>query len=86
MKTFKDLEFNPHPIGEGIHARLEFKNGYGVSVVQGRYFYCDSNTYEVAIIYQEELCYTTDLTDDVLTHQTESDIDRVMAHLQKLHA
>lgn len=36
MKTFKDLEFKPHPIGNGWRARLFFPNGYGISVVRFR--------------------------------------------------
>jgi hypothetical protein len=38
MKTFKDLKFGPHPIsqdgGSGLMARMNFENGYGVSVVR----------------------------------------------------
>lgn len=36
MKTFKDLEFEPHSVCEGLQARLFFPNGYGVSVVRFR--------------------------------------------------
>ncbi len=39
MKTFKDLEFNAHPthmLG-GVQARMDFDNGYGVSVVKSSY-------------------------------------------------
>lgn len=36
MKTFKDLKFNPHPQAQGLQARLDFPNGYGVSVVRFR--------------------------------------------------
>ena len=34
MKTFKNLKFEPHTTGEGLSAKLFFKNGYGVSVVR----------------------------------------------------
>lgn len=32
--SFKDLKFKPHPVGDGLAARLDFPNGYGVSVVR----------------------------------------------------
>jgi|TARA_R110002111_G_scaffold261373_1_gene334186 hypothetical protein len=36
MKTFKDLEFNPHTAVKGaVHARLSFDNGTFISVVGG---------------------------------------------------
>ena len=40
MKTFKDLEFNPHPnhMG-GVQAIAKFDNGYGASVVCTPYTY-----------------------------------------------
>ena len=28
MKTFKDLVFKPHPMGDGIIAREQFENGF----------------------------------------------------------
>ena len=38
MKTFKDLEFKPHPNGQGgVQAIMKFKNGHRISVVGGSY-------------------------------------------------
>lgn len=34
FKTFDDLKFKPHHSGKGLIARLNFENGYGVSVVR----------------------------------------------------
>lgn len=87
MKTFKDLQFNPHPaITMGFHtqARLDFENGYGISVVTGSAAYCGVGTYEVAIMKDGNLCYSTDITDDVLGHQTPDEITEVMIKLQSL--
>jgi len=39
MKTFKDLVFKDHGIPGGKHARMDFENGYGVSVITGVYDY-----------------------------------------------
>ena len=55
MKTFDDLEFKKHHIGLGLHAKLDFDNGYGVSVVFGDSFYSNGkDTYEVAIRFNGE--------------------------------
>ena len=40
IKTFDDLQFNPHPnhLG-GVQAVIKFENGYGASVVKTPYTY-----------------------------------------------
>lgn len=50
MKTFEDLEFTLHPSSRNVFctryinhkwAKMDFGNGYGVSVVFGASFYSD---------------------------------------------
>lgn len=87
MKTFKDLKFNDHPAknhGFGVQAMMHFENGYGISVVNGKYAYCSEGTYEVAVLKNGSLCYSTDITDDVLSYQSECDITGVMLKLQNM--
>ena len=86
MKTFKDLEFETHSVPTLFdkQALLHFDNGYGVSVINGNSAYCDRSTYEVGIMYNKELTYNTELTDDVMTYQTEEDITKTMIYLQNL--
>ena len=85
MKTFKDLEFKPHSIGNGVQAVMNFDNNYGVSVVKfnGSYGY-HQDLWEVAILYKGKLTYNTDITDDVLGYQTEQDVTDVMKKVQEL--
>jgi hypothetical protein len=96
MKSFKDIEFKPHSFGEGVHGLLFFPNGYGVSVVRyknpisksfGSYTSNDGE-WEVAVITGNkdkwELCYDTDITNDVLGHLTEGEVDWVMLQVQQL--
>lgn len=84
MKTFKDLEFKPHTIGNGVQARMDFDNDYGVSVVKfnGSYGYPD--LWEVAVMYKGSLTYNTDITDDVLGHQDDQDVTDIMGRVQAL--
>lgn len=97
MKTFKDLEFEPHSIAShGIssysdakHAVIYFDNGYGVSVVSGRAFYTDSlHPYEVAVLHCNDgkwgLTYATPITDDVIGHCTERQVTSIMKQVQSL--
>ena len=85
IKTFKDLEFNPHPIGNGLQAVMKFDNDYGISVVKfnGSYGY-HQDLWEVAILYKDAITYNTDITDDVLGYQTEQDVTDVMKKVQTL--
>jgi hypothetical protein len=85
MKTFKDLEFKPPPIGNGLQATMNFDNDYGVSVIKfnGSYGY-HQDLWEVAILYKDSLTYNTDITDNVLGYQTEQDVTDVMKKVQAL--
>jgi hypothetical protein len=86
---FTDLDFQPHSIGGGIRAEHFFPNGYGVSVVQfpGSYGY-EEELYEVAIIKGNpddfELCYDTYITDDVMGHRDERDVEIIMEEVEAL--
>lgn len=85
MKTFKDLQFGPHKVGVGTHAQMYFDNGYGVSVVCGELFYSNGiDTYEVAILHNGYITYSTDITSDVLGDQTADEVSEIMRRVQKL--
>lgn len=40
--------------------RIIFKNGYELSIVHSKYVYCDENSFEVALIYNNKLIETID--------------------------
>ncbi len=105
MKTFKDLKFKQHPAGNGLQARLDFPNKYGVSVVRFKKVYnpldnfivemcAENNQYgsytsneqewELAVFYNGDICYNTNITSDVLGHLSDKDVTKVMAKVQKL--
>jgi len=87
MKTFNDLEFEPHfsMLGGGLRAEMSFENNYGVSVLFGTLFYSNGvDTYEVAILKDGEITYDTDITDDVLGHLSEDEVTEVMKKVQEL--
>ena len=91
MKTFKDLEFNAHPksaneLFKGAkQATYTFENNYGVSVLFGTCFYSNGrDTYELAVLFDGDLCYTTDITSDVLGYITEDEVTSAMIKIQNL--
>ena len=85
MKTFKDLEFktHAHPDMFDTYARINFKNKYGVSVITGGYGDADS-PYEIAVLYENEITYNTNITDDVIGYQTAGNVTEIMKQIQEL--
>lgn len=64
------LDFKPRA-GVGIQARHDFPNGYGVSVVQGPCTYGNKlGLYELAVMFNGRICYTTPITQDVIGYLT----------------
>jgi hypothetical protein len=87
MKTFKDIEFKPNPMGEdfGIVSRTQFDNGYEASVVKSNYTYGGKNgLYELAVFKDGEICYDTPITDDVIGYLRPEDVTDVMVKIQQL--
>ena len=90
MKTFNDLKFKQHPgsapgFDMGIVSRLEFDNGWGVSVVKGQYTYGgDKGLYEMAVLKDGEMHYENDIAKgDVVGYLRPEDVTDAMLILQK---
>jgi predicted dehydrogenase len=87
MKTFKDLQFNPHPnkMG-GVQAIERFENGYGASVVCTPYTYGGKEgLYELAVFGSDgSITYDTPITNDVLGYLSEQDVTEVLIKIQQL--
>jgi hypothetical protein len=84
--VFKELNFQPHPMGIGKQCIVQFPNGYGASIVQGPHTYGGSNgLYELAIFGKDgELTYSTPITDDVLGYLTEEDVEKTLTDIKNL--
>lgn len=87
-KTFEDLVFEDvdksHP-KLGKRARMQFDNGYGISVLLGKCYYSNGvDTYEVAVLYDDYPTYSTGITDNVLCGQTAEQITKIMEKIAKL--
>jgi len=87
MKTFKDIVFKTNPMGAdfGIVSRTKFDNGYEVSVVKSEHSYGGKDgLYELAIFKDDEICYDTPITNDVLGYLTDKDVTEVLIKIQQL--
>ena len=97
-KTFEDLDFHPWLDGratfsiipayaEALQARLDFPNGYGVSVLFGEAFYSNGeDTYELAVIKDGDLVYPPEVCPDVdvLGYITKDEVTEAMRKIQDL--
>lgn len=87
-KTFQDLIFKDHHVkhyGDEMQALIYFDNGYGASVVLGKIFNSNGvDTYELAILHNGGICYTTHITKDVLPNQTSEQITEILKQIQDL--
>lgn len=100
IKNFKDLVFIPHPIAKEAQklplyfaeeyakskqAKMDFENGYGISVLFGSIFYSNGiDTYEVGILKDGSLCYDTPITNDVIGYITADEVTDIMRKIQEL--
>jgi hypothetical protein len=87
MKTFNDLDFNPHPNGMGgVQARIPFPNGYGASVVCNPFSYGGrEGLYEIAVLNSEgRITYGTPITDDVIGYLNETEVTDILKQIQSL--
>lgn len=85
--NISQLEFTDHPAGlGGTMARIRFPNGYGASVITGFLFYTDSkHPYEVAVLDADgKVCYDTPITDDVVGHCTQDDVEELLDKISEL--
>lgn len=89
--TFEQLDFKPHPNGDGVQARVFFENGYGASVIRSPFSYGGSDgLYELAVLAGDEkrsqLTYDTPITDDVLGHLTPAAVTEILGWIEALPA
>ncbi len=69
------------------HATFKYDNGYGASVVSDEYTYGGkSGLFELGVLHGERgwLCYSSEVTDDVLGYLTEHEVAIHLTHIESL--
>ena len=85
MVKITDLEWKDHPSKRGgEQATHVFANGYEASCLRGGPFYTSNGTFEIAVMRDGHLDYTTSITDDVLGHLTEQEANDALAAIEAL--
>jgi hypothetical protein len=87
--NFSELNFDDHPSWDGVQAKHFFDNGYGVSVIKSSNSYGGGlGLYELAVLKGVEdewqICYDTPITDDVIGHLSESDVEKLLNEIAAL--
>lgn len=84
--VFKELNFQPHPMGKGNQCIVQFPNGYGASIVKGEHTYGGKDgLYEIAIFGKDgEISYSTPITSDVLGYLSEKDVEKTLSDIKNL--
>jgi hypothetical protein len=89
MVNFNDLKFIQLPDMSGVYCRIMFENGFGASIVKHKYSYGgDKGLYELAVLDDIDGApiYYTSVTDDVLGHLSESDVETHLNKIKNLQA
>jgi hypothetical protein len=82
--VFDDLVFKPHIPGH-TQAVVHFANEYGASVISGPKFYCTPDApFELAVLYKNQLCYSTALTNAVLGYLTKEQVTEYLGQIEAL--
>lgn len=76
-------------VHEGIQKVYFFPNGYGASVIRHSFSYGgDQGLWELAVLKgtleKYELCYTTEITDDVLGYLDNKEVEETLSKIQNL--
>jgi len=74
------------PANGGIQRIYKFDNGFGASVVKHNISYGGKKgLWELAVLDADgDLCYSTDITDDVLGHLNDPEVDEVLGRISRL--
>lgn len=83
------IDVKVRSLNGGVQTLVFFDNGYGASVVQHKYSYGgDRGLFEIAVIIGNtdrwNICYSTDITDDVLGYLKDSDVADVLEQISAL--
>lgn len=89
METIQKIDFKKLPSNElngGIQYKFKAENGYGASIVRHKCSYgWERGLWELAVLSEDgELCYNTKITEDVLGHLTESEVNETLVKIYEL--
>ena len=66
------------------HIKVKYENGYGASVVRNPNSYGYPHCWELAVTKDDELCYSTEITNDVMGWLTTEEIAPILLKIKTL--
>ena len=92
ITKYEDVDLN-ESYRTGRQKRYTFRNGYGASVVMDtgliptKTFFLHGgkrDLWELAVLKDDELCYDTDITNDVIGHLNDPEVDQLLERIANL--
>lgn len=89
FEKYKEFAKPARELNSGVQHRFRFPNNYGASVIKGPYSYGGpQGLWELAVKKFDgddwELCYDTVITNDVIGHNTEAEIEALLERIKAL--
>ena len=84
-KKMRDFLQNTEYLNNGIRHIYKFDNGYGASVIKHDYSYGGRDgLWELAVLKDDELCYTTPITEDGIGHLAWDTVEDILTEIKEL--
>lgn len=65
--------------------RFQFDNGFGASVIRQPYSYGgNEGLFELAVLKGDEICYNTEITNDVIGYLTWGKVEKLLNQIKNL--
>lgn len=81
----RDFLQNTEYLNNGVRHIYKFDNGYGASVIKHDYSYGGRDgLWEIAVLENDELCYTTPITEDVIGHLSWENVENYLQKIKEL--
>lgn len=69
----------------GLRYEFLFKNGYGAYVVKNMFSYGNTrDLFQLAVLKDGNVCYETEITDDVIGYLTNRQVLRILKRIKEL--
>jgi len=79
-------EFEKREHDGGIQYLFSFPNGYGASVIKHSFSFGNKNDkWELAVLKNSSLCYSTPITDDVIGHLADKEVEKLLIRIKKFN-
>tara|TARA_A100001011_G_scaffold356786_1_gene401095 strand:- start:289 stop:558 length:270 start_codon:yes stop_codon:yes gene_type:complete len=85
VEKFRQHLKDTNYVNNGVQHVYEFDNGYGASVVKHDFSYGgQKGLWEIAVLNEGDLCYTSGITEDVIGHLAWNNVEKILQEIKEL--